>query len=101
MLLSFGTRRHSAIVSPAVKLSMLLGSPSADAIIIRQSWPKAFVIGVQVNGPTIFSSVLFGASVPAAISAVVIACRSFGHSKPADGLQWKPLTRTLLATCVP
>ncbi|MFD2816512.1 hypothetical protein ACFSYD_22275 [Paracoccus aerius] len=39
MLLSWGTSRHSWIVSVGEKLSILLGSPAAVAMISRQSWP--------------------------------------------------------------
>src|SRR5262249_34064212 len=87
ILLSLGTRRQSSITSPEVMFFTLLGSPSADAIIIMQSWPQAFEIGVHLNGPTIFSCVLLPASVPTTISGVDIGCRSVGHRTPADGLQ--------------
>ena len=69
-------------------LSTLLGSLVAETIINKLSSPEAFFTGVHSKGPTVFSSVLFGWSVPAGSCAVVIGCRSVGQSWPAKGLQW-------------
>ena len=90
------------MVSPAVKLSMLLGSPVAETTISMQSWPNAFVMGVHANGPTIFScGVVAAAACRPPICAVVIGCRSFGQSRPAAGLAVVALHETSLAIDVP
>ena len=76
MLLSWGTRRHSGIVSPAEKLLTLLASPFAETIMNMHSWPTW--VGFHLNGPTISSTVLFGATSAAASCAVAIGCQSLG-----------------------
>src|SRR5262249_55510869 len=76
MLLSCGTSRHSGIVSPGEKLLTLLGSAAAATIMNMHSWPTW--VGVQVNGPTMISALLFGGTFGAASWAVVIGIQSFG-----------------------
>src|SRR5215468_13578 len=70
MLLSCGTSRHSAIVSPGEKLLTLLASPFADTIMNTHSWPTW--VGFHLNGPTISSAPLFGATFGAESCAVDI-----------------------------
>src|SRR5215471_10459651 len=76
MLLSCGTSRHSGIVSPGEKLLTLLASPFADTIMNMHSWPTW--VGFHLNGPTIRSCVLFGATFGAASCGVDIGFQSVG-----------------------
>src|SRR4051794_19236214 len=99
MLLSFGTRRHSGIASPAAMWFTLDSSPVAETIMNMHSCPTC--VGVHSNGPTTISAALFAATLAALRCAVLIGIQSFGYDRPAAGLAWNALTTTLVAVWVP
>src|SRR5262245_42331053 len=76
MLLSYGTSRHSGIVSPADRLLTLLGSPVAETTMNMHWCPIAD--GVHLNGPTMISSALLAGTAGADSWGVVIGFQSFG-----------------------
>src|ERR1700730_8902267 len=99
MLLSWGTRRHSGMESPAAMLLTLLASPFAETTMNMHSWPTCD--GVHENGPTVISAALLAGTSAPTSCAVVIGIQSFGYDRPAAGLARKALTTTFVAVCVP